>query len=208
MASDDIGSIYNTKIPGLEDAADIQEALTLYHYGSLTYNTSNTDESLLPNPSIARHLNNFQDQIDTLDNKRTAGDFVPNQPSNTPDGFLWVDSDSAGPANVIYPTVVYSNVAPAQDLVDGILWVDKSEATKVLYVYDTSINDWVRVNEFDAVVTTKGDLLVADENNELSRLPVGQDGLVLTADSTQPNGLTWTQSAAVDQEILNIMGVY
>jgi len=208
MAADDIGEIYKTKIPGLEDAADIQEALRLYHYGSLSYNTGNTDTNLLPNPSIARHLDNIQGQIDDLDIKRTAGDFLPTQPAGIPDGYLWVDSDSAGPANVIYPTAVYSNTPPTQDLVDGIVWIDKSESSKTLYVWDSAVNDWVRVNEFDAIVTTKGDLLVAGQNGELERLEVGSDGLVLTADSSQSNGLTWTQSAAVDQEILNIMGVY
>lgn len=208
MAADDIGSIYNTKIPGLEDAADIQEALTLYHYGSLTYNTSNTDPSLLPNPSVARHLNNIQDQVDGLETKRTAGDFLAEQPTSVADGFLWVDSDSEATANIVYSTAIYSNTPPTENLVDGIVWIDKSEALKTFYVWDSGVNDWVRVNEFDAVVNTKGDILVADTNGNLDRLPIGQDGLVLTADSTQSFGVTWTQSAAVEQEILNIMGVY
>lgn len=208
MAADDIGAIYNTKIPGLEDAADIQEALTLYHYGSLSYNTSNTDTSQLPNPSLARHISNIQGQINTLDQKRTAGDFLPAEPSGIPDGFLWVDSNSTGPANIVYSTAIYSNTAPTENLVDGIVWIDKSEATKVFYVWDAGVNDWVRVNEFNSVVTTKGDLLATDINGDLQRLAVGQDGLVLTADSSATNGLAWSQSAAVDQEILSIMGVY
>lgn len=208
MAAEDIGSIYNTKIPGLEDAADIQEALKLYHYGSLSYNTANSDESLLPNPSVARHFSNIQSQIDTLDAKRTAGDVSASEPVGIPDGYIWVDEDSVGSVNTIYSTAVYSNTAPTQNLVDGIIWIDKSESTKNFYVWDASLNDWIRVNEFDSVVTSKGDILVSDANGDLQRLPVGTDGLVLTADSTQSSGLAWNQSAAVDQEILNIMGVY
>ena len=34
MAAENIGTVYPTKIPGLEDPADIQAALKLYHYGT------------------------------------------------------------------------------------------------------------------------------------------------------------------------------
>jgi hypothetical protein len=55
----EIGSgVYSTKIPGYEDAADIQEALRLYHYGSTTipteYNLGTT--SGINTKSIAGHL--------------------------------------------------------------------------------------------------------------------------------------------------------
>jgi hypothetical protein len=53
--------LFNAKIPGLSDAADIQAALRLYHYGSYAYDGANTDVSnLLPN-SIAKHLQNLVD---------------------------------------------------------------------------------------------------------------------------------------------------
>jgi len=208
MAADDIGTIYNTKIPGLEDVADIQEALTLYHYGSLTYNTANSDVNQLPNPSLARHISNIQSQINTLDQKRTAGDFLPTEPSGVDDGYVWVDSDSAGPANIVYSTAVYSNTQPTENLVDGVIWIDKSETDKKSYVWDAGLNDWVRIDSFNSVVTTKGDLIATDANGELQRLPVGQDGLVLTADSTATDGISWSQPSGEAQEILNIMGVY
>jgi hypothetical protein len=67
MAAEDIGELVPTKIPGLSDRADIQAALRLYHYGSYTYNTSNTNESSLVNPSIAYTINNLQEQIDEID---------------------------------------------------------------------------------------------------------------------------------------------
>lgn len=68
MAAENIGSIYNVKVPGMDDAADIQEAFKLYHYGSTAYNKNNTDKSLLPVDSLAYHLNGLQVQITTNTN--------------------------------------------------------------------------------------------------------------------------------------------
>lgn len=67
MASETIGNLYPTEIPGYADSADIQAAFRLYHYGSLAYDIENTDEAQLVNPSIAYTLNNLQDQITNLD---------------------------------------------------------------------------------------------------------------------------------------------
>jgi hypothetical protein len=53
--------LFNTKIPGLSDAADIQAALRLYHYGTYEYDGANANPLLLPNPSIAKHLQNLVD---------------------------------------------------------------------------------------------------------------------------------------------------
>lgn len=66
MAAEDIGSLVPTKIPGLSDQADIQAALRLYHYGSYTFDTAETDPAELVNPSIAYTLNDLQDQIDSV----------------------------------------------------------------------------------------------------------------------------------------------
>jgi hypothetical protein len=66
MAAESIGSLVPTKIPGLADQADIQAALRLYHYGSYTFDTAETDPAELVNPSIAYTINDIQEQIDTL----------------------------------------------------------------------------------------------------------------------------------------------
>jgi hypothetical protein len=63
MAVESIGTLVPTKIPGYADAADIQAALRAYHYGSYTYDTTNSDTANLINPSIAYTLNNLQSQI-------------------------------------------------------------------------------------------------------------------------------------------------
>jgi len=70
MASESIGSIYPTQIPGYADNADIQAAFRLYHYGSTAYSTANTNTANLVNPSIAYTLNNLQTQITTLTSPR------------------------------------------------------------------------------------------------------------------------------------------
>lgn len=66
MAAESIGSLVPTKIPGLSDQADIQAALRVYHYGSYTFDTAETDPAELVNPSIAYTINNLQDQIDAV----------------------------------------------------------------------------------------------------------------------------------------------
>ena len=66
--------LFNTKIPGLSDAADIQAALRLYHYGSYAYDGANTNTANLLTPSIAKHLQNLVD-ADALEVvNRTAAD--------------------------------------------------------------------------------------------------------------------------------------
>jgi len=66
MAAESIGTLVPTKIPGYVDAADIQAALRLYHYGSYTYDPNESDPTELVNPSIAYTINNIQDQIDNI----------------------------------------------------------------------------------------------------------------------------------------------
>ena len=67
MASELIGTLYPTQIPGYADNADIQAAFKLYHYGSTEYNTENSNTANLVSPSIAHTLNNLQTQITNLD---------------------------------------------------------------------------------------------------------------------------------------------
>lgn len=92
MASESIGSLYPTQIPAYTNTADIQAALRLYHYGSEEYDTANTDEAELVNPSIAHTLNDLQDQITALDPAGSVsksiinakGDLIVGQSNDTP----------------------------------------------------------------------------------------------------------------------------
>jgi hypothetical protein len=67
MAAESIGNLVPTKIPGYADAADIQAALRLYHYGDYAYTTANSNTANLVNPSIAYTINNLQSQITAID---------------------------------------------------------------------------------------------------------------------------------------------
>jgi hypothetical protein len=208
MAAEDIGAIYNTKIPSLADAADIQEAIKLYHYGSLTYNPNNENTALLQNPSIAYHLNEIQDEIDLINQSGIGSDYVAVEPTSPDDGFIWMDSNSSADQGVIYSTALYSNSQPTENLSDGMIWVDKDSPLKETFVWDAAQNDWIRVNDFETVVTTKGDILVGVGGASLDRLAVGTDGYVLTAKSSESSGLSWEQIDIQSLEISSIMGVY
>lgn len=67
MAAESIGTLIQTKIPGLSDPADIQAAFRLYHYGDENYNSANSNAANLVSPSIAYTLNSLQTQITAID---------------------------------------------------------------------------------------------------------------------------------------------
>lgn len=144
MAAENIGSLYNTKMPGYEDAADIQAALKLFLYGSATYDTTNTDPEQLPIPSLAYHLKSLQDDIDAVDLKGIGSDISATEPTSPTDGFIWVDSSTSfGAANGA--VVAYQNSAPTTNLVDGQLWVDKNSSPLKMYVYDATSSTWKEI---------------------------------------------------------------
>jgi len=72
MATESIGELVPTKIPGYADAADIQAALRVYHYGSYDFDINETNTSNLVSPSIAYTINDLQDQINNIDTIGTA----------------------------------------------------------------------------------------------------------------------------------------
>lgn len=212
MASEDIGAIYNTKIPGLADAADIQEALKLYHYGSLTYNVDNEDTSLLQPSSIAGHLNVIQEHLDDLDIKRTAGDLLDEAPTDIADGYIWLDSSASAPeAAPTHVPAYYSTSAPTENLTTGIIWIDSDSEFKTAYVWDDTASDWIRFQDYPTlVVENKGDIIIGTGSGEYDKLGVGTDDYVLTADSASATGVSWKAPQQLEKsfEIELIMGVY
>jgi hypothetical protein len=73
--------------------------------------------------------------------------------------------------------------------------------TIAIPVATTSVNGYLSSSDFTTfnnkqatVLTTKGDLLTFGAS--IARLPVGSDTFVLTADSTQTNGIKWAASSA------------
>jgi len=131
--------LFNTKVPSLDEAADIQAALRLYHYGSSTYNTANTDPTQIPNPSIAKHLQDLTDEIADVDAKGIGSIYSATEPTTPQDGFVWMDSTTSSASSVGIPTAVYTNSAPTTGLTDGLLWVDKDSSPLKMYIYDSTL---------------------------------------------------------------------
>ena len=146
MASEDIGSIYPTKIPGYDDTADIQAALRLYHYGSTTYDIANEDVGSLVNPSIAYSLNDLQTQItNNQNNPAAAAEVQDSEPVSPVDGFLWVDSDASMSGSPLSATSVYQSTQPSSALVDGLIWIKKGTTPLQMYVYDSNTSAFIQV---------------------------------------------------------------
>ncbi len=97
MASENIGSLYPTKMPGYDDAADIQAALRLYHYGSDSYEPDNTNESQIPPNSIAGYLKALDTRVDAVESTGIGSEYSATEPTSPANGFIWVDTDSVVP---------------------------------------------------------------------------------------------------------------
>ena len=137
MAAEDIGSLYNTKMPGYEDAADIQAALKLFLYGSTAYDETNTDPTQLPNPSLARHLQDLSDAITTLEDQGLGSLYTATEPVSPQDGLIWVDSDASVP--IVSGNIFYQADAPTGTIAEGSIWTDSDSSPLTMYVYDNSL---------------------------------------------------------------------
>ena len=142
--ADNIGPIYPTKIPGYEEAADIQAALKLYHYGTTT--VPETEGDIISN-SVAGHLKSLQDDLTALDEREElrgiGSDYTATEPTDLRDGFIWVNSNSSPIATAINATAKYQTSAPTSDLTQGLLWVDSDSSPLKMYVY--SGNAWLEI---------------------------------------------------------------
>jgi len=70
--------------------------------------------------------------------------------------------------------------------------------------YSSSSSEWQAVDVLAPDrLTTKGDLLVYNTVDSETRLPVGANDLVLTADSSATNGVAWAASSVADEAITN-----
>lgn len=146
MASENIGNLYATKIPGYDDAADIQAALRLYHYGSTSYDINNTDTAALENPSLAYTLNDLQSQIlDTVNNPAAAARVQNTEPVSPGEGYLWVDTSSEVTGGPLSATSIYQNTEPTTNLVDGLLWINKGSSPLEMSVYDANTSSFLRI---------------------------------------------------------------
>ncbi len=134
MASEDIGNVYKTQIPGYEDAADIQAALRLYHYGTTTVPA--TESELIAN-STAGHIKALDTRLDVIESDPARSALSNNEPSGSllVNGYIWVDGDSVTGNAPTYGTATYSRTAPTENLTSGTLWVDSDSSPLKLYVW-------------------------------------------------------------------------
>lgn len=150
MASESIGNLYPTSIPGYDDAADIQAALRLYHYGSNSYDIDNSNTANLVANSIAFHLFNLANTIATLDareeNRGIGSSYQSIEPGDAPDGYIWMDADSTVSNSAGYPTAVYTSSTPSSPT-DGTLWVVKGSSPLVMKIYDSDTSTWKTIGE-------------------------------------------------------------
>ena len=149
MASEDIGNIYKTQIPGYEDAADIQAALRLYHYGSLTAPTVEeigVTNGIVAN-SIAGHIKALDDRLDDIELDPARSIISNSQPSGASlvNGYIWVDSTSVAGNTPTYGQASYSATAPNTGLVVGALWVDSDSSPLKIHVWSGS--EWRVIGE-------------------------------------------------------------
>ena len=182
MATESIGTLIPTAIPGYTDSADIQAALRAYHYGSYSYDPANTSPGSLVTPSIAKTIYDIQADITTLENRPSSGGEVSaTQPAATsftppeiPDGFIWVDSDGTVGGLPTSATSVFTNSAPTTSLTTGVIWVDKDPTS-------------ITANPFipTAVIDAKGDLVVGSGNDAAIRLAAAStNGYILSVNSS------------------------
>ena len=155
MAVENIGNLVPTKIPGLLDDANIQNALKAYHYGSYEFDTAETDPAELLNPSIAYTINNLQEQVDdqvalelaARDISRasttapTAAAFTAFSAS-IPDGYILVDTDSSAGVGYYSATSVYTATAPTTNLANGLIWIEKGSSPLTMYVWNSDTSNW------------------------------------------------------------------
>ena len=201
MATESIGTLIPTAIPGYTDSADIQAALRAYHYGSYSYDPANTSPGSLVTPSIAKTIYDIQADITTLENRPSSGGEVSaTQPAATsftppeiPDGFIWVDSDGTVGGQPTSATSVFTNSAPTTSLTTGVIWVDK-DATEI------TANPYIPTS----AIAAKGDLIVGSANDAVTIVGAAStNGYVLNVNSSTTSGLAWVDSAASTQTLTN-----
>jgi hypothetical protein len=139
--AEEIGGVYNTKVPEYSDNADIQEAFKLFLYGSTTIPSN---AAAIVSPSIAGHLNDLQESITEISEIGIGSVYSATEPTVVTDGYIWVDADAPIESSILVPTALYQDDEPTGTIAEGTLWVDKNSSPLTMYVYD-SVDGWREV---------------------------------------------------------------
>ena len=201
MATESIGTLIPTAIPGYADAADIQAALRAYHYGSYSYDPANTSPASLVSPSIAKTIYDIEQDIVALENRPSSGGEVTTaqpvpgdfSPQEIPNGYIWVDEDGVVGGQPTSATSIFTQSAPTSSLTSGLIWVDK-DATEI------TSNPYIPTS----AITAKGDLIAGSANDAATILnAAATNGYVLNVNSATTSGLAWVDSATSAQTLSN-----
>lgn len=134
MAAENIGTVYPTKIPGLEDPADIQAALKLYHYG--TTNTITSESEIIAN-SVVGHIKALDTRVDAIESDGLGSAILSSAPTGVDNGYIWVDAATSVTTDVQYATASYQTSQPSNPTT-GTLWVDSDSSPLKIYVWSGS----------------------------------------------------------------------
>jgi len=134
--------VLNTKLPGMDEAADIQEALRLYHYGSKTVPAN---ESAITRPSMAGHITDIKNDVEAIKQKGTGSTYQSAEPTTVYDGLIWVDADVVGTDTYYFPAAKYQTTAPTLGLSEGLIWIKKGTSPLEMYVYDSTASAFIKV---------------------------------------------------------------
>jgi hypothetical protein len=214
MAVESIGALVPTKIPGYADAADIQAALRAYHYGSYSFDTSETNPANLINPSIAYTINNLQSQITTLgddyvdeDVLTAKGSLISATAASIPaeltvgsnNQFLIANSATATglewTSTLVSPVVTGLTLNDSSIIFEGssadafetTLTVTNPTADRTITFPDTTGTVALLTQVINNTLTsTTGDIIYASGANTPARLGIGTEGFVLTVTSGVP----------------------
>jgi hypothetical protein len=220
MAVESIGALVPTKIPGYADAADIQAALRAYHYGSYSFDTSETNPANLINPSIAYTITNLQSQITTLgddyvdeDVLTAKGSLISATAASIPAELTvgsnnqFLIANSATATGLEWTSTLVSPVVTGLTLNDSSIVFEGSTANNfetTLTVTDPTADRTITFPDTTGTValltqvinntltSTTGDIIYASGANTPARLGIGTEGFVLTVTSGVP---AWSASS-------------
>jgi hypothetical protein len=187
MASESIGPVYPTQIPGYEDAADIQAALKLYHYGSTLVPTN--ENVIVPN-SVAGHLKSLDTRVDAIEELGIGSDYSDLEPVLPADGFIWVDANSVVPLieNPTWKLLDSGNLSGSNISVSGI-------SGEKFYII---LRDWSHSNTEDELG------LVIRFNSDYSPNYVNTGGLISASGLYSPEfSNTATQDITIEVDLSN-----